>query len=1085
MNRNRLILSLFTLLLFCSSVFSQVEEPMQYSQVKISLDSENTLSKLKTLGIDLMCGAHHDHAHKSIELVLSSYELGLLQGADLKYSILIEDLSKHTKERLQKQLPKAQEQLEENKEKSKHNPGQVSGCTPFEFPVPENFELGSMGGFTTYAEFLTALDAMKTAYPELISTKASISETQTTIEGRPIYFVRISDNPEIDEDEPEVLYSGIHHAREPVSMMSLLYYMWYLLENYASDPEIKDLIDNMELYFIPMINPDGYLYNEATHPEGGGNWRKNRRNNGNNTFGVDINRNYGFNWGIDDEGSSDFPGSNTYRGPAPFSEPETQMMRDFILDHDFKVAVNNHVYSEYILHPWGTEDSMPEEDEALYKVMGEHMTRDNRYYYGQTHFVIYDVNGDSNDWCYGEQEEKDKIFAFTPEIGLQSEGGFWPDPDLIVPQCQEQMHSFLSAAYFSMPFAILYDNTALNVNTAAPELRFVLEQISAVEGEYTISVEALSDHVLQIETQVLQSTTMQGHSFQEFTTHFELDEEKMVPGELIEFQVTLNNGVYDIHSEIISKYYYAIPMVEEDGEEGGLGNWDGDWIISASESHSGSFSFTESEGINSFGEKILEYGDPLDLSGIDFAFVEYFMKYDIQHQYDYVSFEASTNGVSWSPLCGKYSKAGSDSFVTGHPPSGQPEHAPIYDGRKDAWIREEIDLSDYLGEETVYLRMYSYTSSFYDNEQGFYFDDFRIIRNALTHCEDGIQNGDEAGLDCGGLDCLPCPTCNDGILNGLEIEVDCGGPDCPNCPYDPCPGIDFSNFDLLSFADQDFGFGTTIENGNGILVEDNAWKAIEYSYQITENTIVSFDFKSTEEAEIHEFLIDTDLQLDENSVRFRLYGTQNVTDLITDFEYSGSGAYESFTIPIGEFTTGNFNYFVFTADNDLDPNSGISRFRNFKIYEDVDNNLICDEAKADLTCSFTMLPSLSNGVSELSFIIQVQELIGLNTTDTIQIVLPKDERLSLDYIPDLMEMGPFILQNGNWEYDGSSPLFHVWKNGKELLANNSTRFGFVATFDPDETTGVSTFTITLLPGSGGEEYFLNNIDVERLNYFRE
>ena len=73
--------------------------------------------------------------------------------------------------------------------------------------------------------------------------------------------------------------------------------MWYLLENYATNADIKATVDNTELFFVPCVNPDGYVYNQTTNPNGGGMWRKNRRNNG-TSFGVDINRNYGYNWGL-------------------------------------------------------------------------------------------------------------------------------------------------------------------------------------------------------------------------------------------------------------------------------------------------------------------------------------------------------------------------------------------------------------------------------------------------------------------------------------------------------------------------------------------------------------------------------------------------------------------------------------------------------------------------------------------------------------------------------------------------------------------------------------------------------------------
>ena len=177
----------------------------------------------------------------------------------------------------------------------------------------------------TFDEVLIELDSMRLLYPSLISAKQSIG---TSIEGKDIWIVRISDNPDVDEQEPEVLYTALHHAREPQSMMTLMYFMYYLLENYGTDPEATFLVENRELYFVPVLNVDGYLYNQQTNPNGGGFWRKNRHNNGDGSFGVDLNRNYGYQWGYDNTGSSPNPSNNTYRGTAPFSEPETQAIRD-------------------------------------------------------------------------------------------------------------------------------------------------------------------------------------------------------------------------------------------------------------------------------------------------------------------------------------------------------------------------------------------------------------------------------------------------------------------------------------------------------------------------------------------------------------------------------------------------------------------------------------------------------------------------------------------------------------------------------------------------------------------------------------
>ena len=95
-------------------------------------------------------------------------------------------------------------------------------------------------------------------------------------------------------------------------------------------------------------------YNRSTNPSGGGMWRKNRRNNGDGTYGVDLNRNFGFAWGYDNLGSSPTPGSETYRGPSAFSEPESQAVRDLALLKNYKTHFNLHSYQNAFLYPWGS-----------------------------------------------------------------------------------------------------------------------------------------------------------------------------------------------------------------------------------------------------------------------------------------------------------------------------------------------------------------------------------------------------------------------------------------------------------------------------------------------------------------------------------------------------------------------------------------------------------------------------------------------------------------------------------------------------------------------------------------------------------
>jgi carboxypeptidase T len=280
---------------------------------------------------------------------------------------------------------------------------------------------GNYGLYHTYSEAVAWMDSLHDQFPQIISEKWSIGQGHL---GNEIWCFRVSDNPEVDEQgEPEVLFDGLHHAREIMASEMSLMLAAYLGEAYDSgDPEIVQLVDANEIYMVPIVNPDGMLYNEQISPYGGGMWRKNRRNNG-GTYGVDPNRNYPYEWGCD-YGSSGDPGSDTYRGPSPGSEPEVQAMMTLINEHDFITRQSWHTYGNLTLYPWGyTTANSP--DETIFREMAAAMTQYNGYTPGQPGDVLYDVCGGNFDWDYGAQTEHTKIYAFTNEIGSSSDG-FWP-----------------------------------------------------------------------------------------------------------------------------------------------------------------------------------------------------------------------------------------------------------------------------------------------------------------------------------------------------------------------------------------------------------------------------------------------------------------------------------------------------------------------------------------------------------------------------------------------------------------------------------------------------------------------------------
>ncbi len=288
----------------------------------------------------------------------------------------------------------------------------------------------NLGDYHTYTEMESTLQALEVAYP----TVAKLQSLGLSIEGREIYMIKVSDNVIIDEDEPEVLIMGCHHARELMSVDIPLRFAEYLLALYGADPEITDLVNTREIFFVPMVNPDGHYYVQQNHSGDWWTWwRKNRRDNGDGYFGVDLNRNYDYMWGYDNFGSSPSTSSEVYRGPAPFSEPETQAIRDFCAARNFILSFSYHSYGELLLYPWSYYFGYTP-DHELFLALGDTLTASNGYLPGNTAMgAIYVVNGGTDDWAYGETVGKNAFFSFTPEVNSYEEGGFGPPDTLIQP----------------------------------------------------------------------------------------------------------------------------------------------------------------------------------------------------------------------------------------------------------------------------------------------------------------------------------------------------------------------------------------------------------------------------------------------------------------------------------------------------------------------------------------------------------------------------------------------------------------------------------------------------------------------------
>jgi hypothetical protein len=672
---------LFVLFVFTISVFSQ-----NIKKVKLFINNNSDIKQAISLQLDL----EHSILDKegNISLYVDENEYQLLAQSSLSFEILIDDWFDYYNS-----LPiptEAEKQIIRSESES------YFGVTGFDF--------GSMGGYYTLAEIEADLDEMFQLYPNLITEKYSIG---TSHEGRTIWAVKISDNPNISENEPSVGFDALVHAREPQSMATQMYFMWYLLENYGTDPTVTYLVDNREIYCVPCFNPDGYEYNRQTDPNGGGYWRKNKRDNNNNgTFeenfdGVDLNRNFGYMWGYDNIGSSPDPSSSTYRGPSAFSEPEAQAIRDFAILKNYGTHFNMHSYGNYYLYPWGYKDEETP-DSLTYREFASNMGSLSGYAYGTGPQLLgYPSNGSVRDWMYGEQTDKNKIFGYTIEIGPE----FWPNQNQIFPIAQQNVlsnmyHAFVAGEYvqlvnpnFDREYFLPADAVELTPefkNKGLATAHNLTFELSSPSQYVTVNTGNASLDSLEARTAYTLTTPLS------FVISISAPLEEEIPIVLI----TRING--DIISSDTTNVIIGFPVfVFEDIANDPAVNWTitatpttPKWEATTETFYSAPNSYTDSKNQNyrNNATVTMTLTSALDLSGYTNPRLRFYTQFNIESNWDYGWVRVSTNnGSSWTALEGDYTEPGEGSF--------QPNGQPVYDGVISDWLKEEISLANYVSSQ--------------------------------------------------------------------------------------------------------------------------------------------------------------------------------------------------------------------------------------------------------------------------------------------------------------------------------------------------------------------------------------------------
>ena len=662
----------------------------KYSQVRIFTLTENDYRKIEDVGL------HIDHAINKPghyqEAWLSEYEITLLSKSGVPFEVTVEDWQTYYDNQ------------------PKMTPAEIDAQMQqvYETDAITHSIYGTMGGYMKYDEVVAKLDSMRMWYPQFISAKYSIG---TTYEGRTMWAVRVTKGPDAPTGRPEVMMHALIHAREPESMETQFYYMFWLFENYNTDPTARFILNNREIYWIPVFNADGYVHNQTTNPNGGGMWRANKHLTSppSLTCGpVDPNRNFGTYqfWNSVNGGSSSDPcsgGQGTYRGTLPFSELETQNIKAFVNSRNFKTAFSAHTYGNYLIKPWCWQDPIGTPDDAMYNMFLSDMQATNGYTIGfPSQTVGYKVRGGTDDWYYNDSGHA-KIFSFTPETG----SSFWPAQSEIIPLAQGMLYSNQYIALIAGSY-VNPTSKAFNLANYTPgqagtyKVKFRNKGIMAANNVKVI-LTPLNANVT-IPTQQFTYSSLAPMASDSTTFNFTVA--GAAPNNCgIPVVLTIKLDTTTIYS---SNEFILVGTgtVALNDNASSFTNWttSNTWNTTTSQFVSSPSSFTDSPTGN-YGNNVnnsMTLSTAVNVSTTPVVFLSFWHRYATEAGFDFCLVEVSSNnGTTW-------------------------QQVTSYNGSMTTWTQQTFDITQYAGASTQLKLRFRLTSDAGVVGDGWYVDDVKL-----------------------------------------------------------------------------------------------------------------------------------------------------------------------------------------------------------------------------------------------------------------------------------------------------------------------------------------------------------------------